>query len=81
MTPDAIFRELRRQPFRPFRIYVLEKTTFEIRHPEMAIIGGLSVEVFAPVGPTDIPVAVLDVLLISRLEPIVSPTSPAVNGA
>jgi hypothetical protein len=39
MTPEALREELRRQPFVPLRIILTDGKTYEIRHPEMALIG------------------------------------------
>ena len=37
----ALLQLLGRQPFRPFRIYLSSGITHVVRHPEMAIVGGL----------------------------------------
>jgi hypothetical protein len=33
MRPDDLRRLLEQRPFRPFRLYVLETTVYEVRHP------------------------------------------------
>jgi hypothetical protein len=38
MTTDAIYTELKRKPFIPFRIYVSDGVTYEIRHPEVVVM-------------------------------------------
>ena len=35
MTTEGMFRYLRAEPFRPFRIHMASGRTFDIRHPEM----------------------------------------------
>jgi hypothetical protein len=39
MPPEVLLQMLRKQPFQPFRIHVLDGTVFEIRHPEMVMPG------------------------------------------
>jgi hypothetical protein len=36
MRPDAIRELLRKQPFRPFRVYVSDGATYDVAHPEAA---------------------------------------------
>ena len=81
MEPQAIFRAIQRQPFRPFRLYLLEKTTFEVRHPEVLIVDGINLELYNPAHTELEPSAIIDLMLVSRMEPIVPPVSPLVNGA
>lgn len=39
MSPEELNSLLRGRPFMPFRIHVAEQATYEIRNPEMAVIG------------------------------------------
>ncbi|MGQ9650926.1 MAG: hypothetical protein ACUVXJ_12515 [Phycisphaerae bacterium] len=39
MRPEDLRDLLRRQPFVPVKIHLSDGTTYEVRHPEMAIIG------------------------------------------
>jgi hypothetical protein len=39
MPPDHIRQLLQRRPFRPFRLYVLETTSYEVERPDWAILG------------------------------------------
>ena len=39
------------EPFRPFRIRMASGQSFEIRHPEMILLGRASVRVHAPSEP------------------------------
>ena len=50
MRPEDILQLLRAQPFEPFRIYLSDGATCEIRHPELAIVGR-SVAVVGIPGP------------------------------
>lgn len=38
MTPEELLDYLRRKPFVPFRIHMNNGRTFEVRHPEMAMV-------------------------------------------
>jgi hypothetical protein len=53
VRPDTFIRLLRSKPFRPFRFFVLEKTEFEVRHPEVALVTFSEVQLYepAPAGP------------------------------
>jgi len=50
MRPEDILRFLRARPFAPFRIHMSDGTTFEIAHPELAIVEQSTVLVGVP-GP------------------------------
>jgi hypothetical protein len=76
---------LEREPFQPFRFYVLELTSFEVRHPEFVLLGTRSLDLHRPAthlpsGTT--PHAITIALLhITRLEPLfVPPSLPSPNG-
>ena len=80
MPPDAIRHFLNRQPFQPFRLYVLETTVYEIDHPEMVAVGKAIVTLlFRPPHQRFLPprrVVVIATLHVSKLEDI----EPAVSG-
>jgi hypothetical protein len=38
MKPESLRDELHRQPFVPLRIHLTDGKTYDIRHPEMAIV-------------------------------------------
>ncbi len=38
MRRDALIESLRASPFRPFRLYVSDGGTFDIRHPETLMV-------------------------------------------
>jgi len=50
MRPDDILKLLRQKPFEPFRISLSDGAEYEIRHPELAIVGRSTVIVGVP-GP------------------------------
>jgi hypothetical protein len=76
---------LRRVPFRPFRFYVLEMTAFEVQHPELVIIGTVSLDLYLP--SPNLPAGqthhrtTISLIHITRLEPLfVPPSLPGTNG-
>ena len=38
MTPETLQGHLRRQPFQPFRMFLSDGSTHDVRHPEMALL-------------------------------------------
>jgi hypothetical protein len=48
MRPDDLRKLLRQQPFRPFRLYVLESTVYEIRHRDFAQVTRSTVTIYFP---------------------------------
>lgn len=39
MRPQDILELLRGRPFQPFRIYLSDGAVFEVRHPELVMVG------------------------------------------
>ncbi len=39
MSPVDLLQALRRRPFEPFRIEVSDGTAYEVRHPELVMVG------------------------------------------
>jgi hypothetical protein len=74
MSQQDLLEMLRHRPFQPFRIYVSDGTVYEIRHPEMMLVGRTKALVFFP--PEGLPLPALDhyeavaLLHITRLEPV-----------
>ena len=73
MRPEDILQLLRRRPFEPFRLHLSDGSSFEIGHPELAIVerSKVIVGVPGPEGP-DGPVerTVFCALIhITRIEP------------
>ena len=50
MRPEDILQLLRARPFRPFRLSLSDGSSFEVRHPELAIVAR-SVVVVGVAGP------------------------------
>ncbi len=82
MRPDDIRRFLQQRPFRPFRLFILEATVYEIRHPEMALLARTTLNLYFPSSSFPFPVAesfvTVSLLHVSKLEPI--PATPPTNG-
>ena len=72
MRPEDLQRLLRTQPFRSFRMFVLEQTSYEVRHPEAALVGSSTVMVVKQViGPNQVALyqeVIIALLHITRLE-------------
>ncbi len=45
MRSEDIQEFVRRQPFRPFRITLTDGRTYDVRHPEMAMVGRSTVAI------------------------------------
>ncbi len=77
MRPDDIRRMLRRQPFEPFRLCLLDGTVYDIRHPDQILVERSVLVIGA--AATNLPVALAErevliaLLHVSRLEPLGRP--------
>jgi hypothetical protein len=75
---------LREQPFRPFRIYLSNGRSNDIRHPELVMVAR-TVAVIGKPSP-DLPVpaiadyAVVTLLHINDVEPLPASSPPSTNG-
>lgn len=48
MTSNKVVEYVSAEPFRPFRIQMASGQSFDIRHPEMILVGRSSVRVYFP---------------------------------
>jgi hypothetical protein len=48
MSPIDVLQALRKRPFEPFRIQVSDGSTYDVRHPELAMVGLGSVSIGIP---------------------------------
>jgi hypothetical protein len=48
MPPAELLACIRRRPFEPFRIVTSDGTTYEVRHPDMVLVGIASVHIGYP---------------------------------
>jgi hypothetical protein len=77
MTFEVLSEQLRQRPFVPFRLYLTDGTTFEVRHPELFMLGRRAVVVGLPRHPDQNyfdRVTTIDLLHIMRTEPLLAPT-------
>lgn len=83
MRPDDLRTLLQATPFRPFRLVMLDQTTYEVRHPEQLLVGRSTVTVHLKAGllPTSGPLEVIASLLhIIRIEILRQPKAVGSNG-
>jgi hypothetical protein len=78
MAPEELRDTLKQQPFEPFRLVITDRASYEIRHPDLLLIGRRS----AMVGLTGQPGQIfyeravkVDLFHILRIEPIESATA------
>jgi len=55
MRADEISKHLRRQPFRPLRVYISDGSSYEVRHPEMTYVSRTEVVIGLAAGDDVIP--------------------------
>ena len=72
MRPDDIRAHLRKQPFEPFRVYLSDGSSYEVRHPELMLV--TRTEVIIGLGGEDdeLPESKVfcDPIHITRIKPI-----------
>ncbi len=80
MRPEDVREFLRREPFRPFRLTLTDGRTYDVMHPELAIVGRSSVEIglARPDDPENIAERLISVSLlhIMQIEPLESVVPP-----
>jgi hypothetical protein len=83
MRPEDVREFLRRRPFQPFRLTLTDGRTYDVMHPELAIVGRGWVEVglARPGDPENIAerlisVSLLHTMQIEPLESVVPPPGP-----
>ena len=72
MSPDRILDHLRRQPFRPIRIYLSDGSSYEVAHPELALVTRREVVIALPRAEGELPERSVfcDPLHVTRIEPV-----------
>lgn len=79
MAPNDIVAELRRIPFTPFDMYVVDGPSYRVDHPDQCMV--LLTAVIVGVPSTNQPESLenyvkIDCRLISRIQPILRETAP-----
>ncbi len=83
MPPEEIQKRLRRSPFEPFRLYLTDGASYDIRHPEMLMVGkrslvlGLSNDPETTFYDRSIDI---DILHVVRTEQIIATGPKPTNG-
>ena len=72
MNAEQILNHLRKQPFEPFRIFMSDGSSHEVRHPELAIVRRREVVIAMPQVRDKLVdrLVYCDPLHITRIEPI-----------
>jgi hypothetical protein len=74
MRPDDIRQLLLRNPFEPFRICLLDGTTYDVRDPDLIVVGRSILQIGFPAARLPVPLSHREVLVallhITRVEPI-----------
>ena len=72
MNPTQILQHLRREPFRPIRICLSDGASYEVRHPELALVTRTEVAIALENGKDEVPERMVycDPLHVTRIEPI-----------
>jgi hypothetical protein len=80
MLPGDVLSLARQQPFVPFRLYLADGRTLEVRHPDMILVGVGSVTIGTP-DPSNprlySGVQYVDMMQIVSLEPLPRPAATA----
>jgi hypothetical protein len=79
MRPEDIRDFLHRTPFQPFRLTLTDGRTYEVRHPEMAMVGRTEAAIGVP-SPND-PEPVFDRLVTVSLLHIIQVEPSEMQGA
>ena len=72
MGPNGIRAHLRKQPFRPIRIYVSDGSSYDVRHPELMLVTRTEVIIALDPGNDAVPERSVycDPMHITRIEPV-----------
>ena len=83
MNPTDFHKWLKNRPFQPFRLFLSNGKTYDVRHPELVLVGRNAVSIGTPAPEFTDPVAdrVVDVALlhINVIEPMVASSPPISN--
>lgn len=54
MSPNDLLEDLQKRPFEPLRLYIMDGTIYDIRHPEQCMVGLSSVIVGVASDPASL---------------------------
>ena len=76
MPPAELRRWLRRSPFQPFRMHILEATSYEVKHPELVVVQFATADCFisapgktVPIGDWGMTIALRHITRLEELPP------------
>lgn len=72
MRPSNITEQLQRRPFKPFRIHLSDGSSYEVRHPEMALVTQATIAIAVDLANGDVPedMVLCDPRHITKLVPV-----------
>ncbi len=72
MRPEDIREKLRKEPFRPLRVFLSDGAYYDVRHPEMMIVSRTEIIIGLGPGNGELPdrLAHVDPIHVVRIEPI-----------
>jgi len=78
MRPTDIIAHVRKQPFRPVRVFISDGSSYDVRHPEMMMVGRTEVVMGLLSDGDDVydRFAYCDPVHVTRIEPIPAKRSP-----
>ncbi|MEK6643907.1 MAG: hypothetical protein AABZ08_08360 [Planctomycetota bacterium] len=79
MRANEILKHTKKEPFRPFRVFVSEGATYDIRHPEMILVTQTEIAVAINRNGGEVPfeMAYCDPIHVTRIEYIAKNGSSA----
>ncbi len=83
MSHEDVLDITRRRPFKPFRLFITDGSVYEVRHPELFMLGLRSAVVGLPRDPEQTVyerAVTVDLVHITQLEPLEKATSVSGNG-
>lgn len=77
MSPHEIVKHLKRESFRPFRMHMSDGSSYDVRHPEMAIVSRFEVVVALDPDAGGLAERTMfcDPLHVTRIEPQSAPSA------
>jgi hypothetical protein len=80
VRPENIREFVAQRPFRPFRLTLTDGLTYDLRHPDLIMVGQGMVVVGLPAADQTEPIfdrfAMISLLHIMQIEPLEKPTVP-----
>jgi hypothetical protein len=79
MHPNEIYAYIRRQPFRPLRIHLTDGATYEVHHPELALLTIFDLHIAIPQKLGDVPERSVHIARqhVTHIEPLEIPQQTA----